>query len=128
VTKNEETVTSRRLHEIRAKKGYTLLEVQQKLGINHKTLSGYEVAKSKPDPETLAKLAMFYEVSVDWLVGTTNNPKGVLSEDQREAAQAVNMDDDSFLDLPFYFNGKLLTREEKVKLKSMAALLLDKDR
>jgi transcriptional regulator with XRE-family HTH domain len=106
----------------------TQVMVSQATGIHEKTLGGYENGVSEPDAETLKILANYYDVSTDWLLGNTNNPNGNLSDEQRDAVQKVDLDDDSFLELPFFANGRELTREEKIKLRSMAALLLDKDR
>jgi transcriptional regulator with XRE-family HTH domain len=106
----------------------TQVMVQQATGVHEKTLGGYENGVSEPDSETLVALASYYDVTTDWLTGNTNNPTVLLTAEQRKASQAVNMDDDSFLELPFVFNGRELTREEKIKLRSAAALFLDKDR
>ena len=50
--------------------GFTQHEVAKELNIPRSTLANYETGRTKPDLETLAKLADFYEVSIDWLLGT----------------------------------------------------------
>lgn len=119
---------ARKMKSKKEERTITQVMVCQATGVHDKTLSGYENGVSEPDLETLTTLANYYEVSVDWLSGNTNNPTGQLTDEQRKASQAVNMDDDSFLDTPFYVNGRALTREEKIRLRSMAQLLLEKDR
>lgn len=67
-------VVSNRLRRARERKGYTQIYVRDKTGINNKTLSGYEKGISEPDYDTLIKLSSIYEVSVEWLLGTTDDP------------------------------------------------------
>lgn len=59
-----------RLTKLREDKGFLQREVATKIGIAPNTLSGYERDLRSPDPDTLVKLANFYNVSVDNLLGT----------------------------------------------------------
>lgn len=59
-----------RLTKLRENKGYMQKEVADKLGIAPNTLSGYERDLRNPDSNTLIKLANYYNVSVDFLLGT----------------------------------------------------------
>ncbi|MCR8980938.1 helix-turn-helix domain-containing protein [Brevibacillus laterosporus] len=63
-----------RLRMARDHKNLKQTQVMTYTGINNKTLSGYEKGVSEPDTETLKTLANLYEVSVDWLVGNTDDP------------------------------------------------------
>ncbi len=63
-----------RLKKAREQKNLNQIEVAKKLGISNGTLSGYERDYRDPDTETLFKLADIYDVSVDYLLGRTNNP------------------------------------------------------
>jgi transcriptional regulator with XRE-family HTH domain len=59
-----------RLTRLREEKGFLQRDVADKIGIAPNTLSGYERDLRSPDPKTLIKLANFYSVSVDYLLGT----------------------------------------------------------
>ncbi len=59
-----------KLTEARKNTGFTQKEVSKDLNIPRSTLANYECGRTEPDLETLAKLADFYEVSIDWLLGT----------------------------------------------------------
>jgi transcriptional regulator with XRE-family HTH domain len=59
-----------RLTKLRENKGFMQKDVAEKLGIAPNTLSGYERDLRNPDSNTLIKLAKFYNVSVDSLLGT----------------------------------------------------------
>lgn len=49
--------------------GLTQKELAENVGIARATLSGYEKQTSQPDIETLKKLASFFSVSTDYLLG-----------------------------------------------------------
>lgn len=56
------------------------LELSQQEAANHigcssKVLSNYELDKREPDFETLIKLCDFYNVTADYLLNRTENPK-----------------------------------------------------
>lgn len=61
---------AQKLIEARKKAGYTQRQVAEVLKISKSTIASYETSRTQPDIETLGKLADFYAVSVDWLIGT----------------------------------------------------------
>lgn len=61
---------SQKLKKARKKTGFTQEETALETGIPRSTLANYEAGRTEPDIENLGKLADFYEVSIDWLVGT----------------------------------------------------------
>ena len=60
---------SEKLTKARKDAGYTQQQVSDILNINRNTLASYETGRVEPNLSNLVKLADFYEVSVDWLVG-----------------------------------------------------------
>ncbi len=60
-----------RLKELRLKKGVLQSEVAAYIGVNNSTYAYYERGTHNPTPETLCKLADFFGVSVDELLGRT---------------------------------------------------------
>lgn len=67
------SVLGQRLKQARENSRYTQIVAAKKLGISNGTLSGYEREYRDPDTEILNKMADLYEVSVEWLMGRTNN-------------------------------------------------------
>lgn len=65
-----------KLKKARKDAGFTQKEVADELKIDRSQIARYETGKTQPDIETLGKLADFYGVSVDWLIGT----KGTISK------------------------------------------------
>jgi len=63
-----------RLRKARENKGWSQTFVCEKLKISNSRLSGYERDYREPDAEMLATLANLYGVSVDYLLGRTDNP------------------------------------------------------
>lgn len=63
-----------RLKQLRKAKGYTQIRVQMETGIEQALLSKYENGERIPPTETLLKLADFYNVSTDYLLGRTDKP------------------------------------------------------
>lgn len=59
-----------KLKNARTEAGYTQIQVTDLTGIPRTTLANYEIGRTQPDIETLGKLADFYCVSADWLLGT----------------------------------------------------------
>ncbi|MBQ5754423.1 MAG: helix-turn-helix transcriptional regulator [Oscillospiraceae bacterium] len=55
--------------------GYTQISVQMKTGIEQALLSKFENGERIPPTETLIKLADFYNVSIDYILCRTENPK-----------------------------------------------------
>ena len=64
-----------RLKELRVKKEKTQLQVQMETGIEQALLSKYENGVRVPPTETLMILADYYGVSMDYIMGRTDNPK-----------------------------------------------------
>lgn len=58
-----------RIRELRERKGLRQIDVAEATGIDQKTLSNYETGKTNPDSYALIRLADFFEVSIDYLVG-----------------------------------------------------------
>jgi transcriptional regulator with XRE-family HTH domain len=64
----------KRLRELRKKANLTMKELGKKFSLAESTISGYENGNRKPDMEIIQDLADFFEVSVDYLLGRTDDP------------------------------------------------------
>lgn len=63
-----------RLTNLRKQKKLTQQELSKRLKIARTTYSGYENGSREPDYATLKKIADFFEVSTDYLLGRTDDP------------------------------------------------------
>lgn len=88
---------SERLKKLRKDSGLTQVDVASKLGISQQAYASWERGVKKPTQDNLVKIAQILNVSVDYLVG---NSQETLDE----------LDNIEFL---FRMNSKDLTEEEK---------------
>ena len=63
-----------RLKSIRLHSGITQKEAANLFGITERAYQNYEIIKSKPNVSLLISIAEYFDVSIDYLVGRTNNP------------------------------------------------------
>ena len=63
------------LKKLRNQAGLTQISLQMKTGIEQALLSKFENGERIPPTETLIVLADFYGVSMDYIVGRTDNPE-----------------------------------------------------
>lgn len=64
-----------RLKELRKEKGLTQISLQIQTGIDQALLSKFENMERIPPTETLMILADFYDVSIDYILCRTDDPK-----------------------------------------------------
>lgn len=67
--KKMEIILGTRLKELRAEKRLTQREVAEALGLNSVTYLHYEKAQREPPLSVLADMAIYFGVSVDFLLG-----------------------------------------------------------
>ena len=60
------------IRNIRIDRGYTQKQIAEYLGISQNTYSQYEVGTLNYPVDVIVKLAAFYGVSTDYLLGLTN--------------------------------------------------------
>ncbi len=61
-----------RIRSLREDRDLRQIDVAKATGIDQKTLSNYETGKTNPDSYALIKLADFFEVTIDYIVGRVN--------------------------------------------------------
>ena len=120
------SVLGERLKKAREMKGMSQVDVYKKININNKTLSRYETGGSEPDIDNLIKLANLYEVSIDYLVGRTNNPKMTFSEQERIIYDKLDLTDEEIVNqVDMYYDGMKLTDQEKKEFLSIVRSIFD---
>lgn len=79
-----------RLKELRIKKNLKQEDVAKALSMSQTGYSYYESGRSEPNIETLCKLANYYNVSIDYLIGRENkNDVGYLTPQQVECVSMI---------------------------------------
>lgn len=80
----------KRLRVLREEKNLTQDELGKALSISQKRISNYEKDERFPDPNTLIKIANFFGVSIDYLLGQSEFKQIVYSEvKEREITNMV---------------------------------------
>ncbi|WP_353057709.1 helix-turn-helix domain-containing protein [Paenibacillus pasadenensis] len=80
-----------RLRELRLSKNMSQEEVSRKIGITRSAYSHYEINNRQPVYETLMKLAAFFEVSLDYMIGGDQNQSdNLLSTETLDLIQKLN--------------------------------------
>lgn len=64
-----------RLKLLRKQKHMSQLSLEMKLNTTQMSISRYETGKREPDLKTLILIADFFDVSIDYLLERTDNPK-----------------------------------------------------
>ncbi|MBO7253863.1 MAG: helix-turn-helix transcriptional regulator [Clostridia bacterium] len=64
-----------RLKELRKAKGISQLKLALDLNTTQNTISRYETGEREPSINELIKIADYFNVSIDYLLERTNNPK-----------------------------------------------------
>lgn len=60
-----------RIKELRLSKAIKQVDFAKMLGVSQATVSGWESEKYQPDRDTLIKIASYFDVSVDYLIGNS---------------------------------------------------------
>ena len=67
----------KRLKELRTKRNISQVKLAMDLNMNQNSISRYENGEREADYETLIAFADYFCVSVDYLLGRTDNPSVV---------------------------------------------------
>lgn len=107
-----------RLSKLRTEKKLTQAELANRLNIAKSTLAMYETDKREPSFETVQKIADFFDVKVDYLLGRTNDPSPI-SEKTEEDLDPV----EKHLTTIMYHDLKQLRETAPEKLENAAAYI-----
>lgn len=74
-----------RIKQLREAQGKSQKEVSVDLGVSQATVSGWESGLKTPSAKSTLRIAKYFKVSVDYLLGLTNENEDPLSEIGEEA-------------------------------------------
>ena len=103
----------KKLKNYRKKRGLSLNQLEEKLGYSRNTL--YSLKRQNVSTKRLQEIADYLEVSVDYLLGKTENPS-IASNDQ-SGQTALNVED--MAQNVMMFGGRELTEEKKKVIQSI---------
>jgi transcriptional regulator with XRE-family HTH domain len=89
-------IMAKRLEQERIRSDLTQEMVANKIGIARSTYANYEAGKREPDFENIKKLAMLFNVSIDYLTGHSNIKK---YDENSSITSNINLSDEKKLQL-----------------------------
>lgn len=102
-----------RIAALRKSRNLTQDDMSTTLGISRAALSHYEKGRREPDYDTLITIADFFKVSLDYIMGRTDDPLASLDPDIRAFTDQLELSNDQLLEqFALTIDGKKLTPEE----------------
>lgn len=89
IEQNEAQQIAKKLIKLRKKYGYTQEKSAHMIGISRTALKNYELGASKPSYESLRKIANFYGVSTDYLLGAEEHSEPEVSPNTQILLQTL---------------------------------------
>ena len=115
-----------RLRNLREIKKLTRKELSEFTRASHDQIYNWETGRGEPDASTLSRLAEFFGVSTDYLLGRVDNPTDELVTTTTEPLDpnAIYMNDpiaDDIMD-----NIKLMSREDKETIRRLTQSIVNR--
>lgn len=111
---------SKILKQERNKKGLSQMAFAKLFGVSQQTIGSWETNRTSPDLESLSKLANFFNVSIDYLLGLTDIPETIdtyiaKQSNKQPVENQYNADEQELIQLY-----RELPPEGKITIKSLA--------
>lgn len=101
--------TFERIKELCKKHGISLNSLEQRLGYSRNTI--YSLKKQKPSAKRLQEIADYFNVSTDYLLGRTDDPR--IADGQKFYFEGKEVNVEQLAETAMRFNGKPLTDKDK---------------
>ena len=104
------------IKNLRLEKGYDQQDICAFLNIEQSTLSNYENDRRVPKPDMISKMADFFGVTTDYILGRTTNIELTKIDIMEIDEYLNNFEDELLSQTGLMFNGEPMTQESKEKL------------
>ncbi|MBY4975939.1 helix-turn-helix transcriptional regulator [Streptococcus suis] len=116
--------TFEKIKELCKKQGISLNQLEDKLGFSQNYI--YSMKKGNPKVENLQKIADYFNVSTDYLLGRTDNPRIASDETEKFYFEGKEVDVERLAGTAMRFNGKPLSDEDKKAIQNIIEIYLRK--
>lgn len=116
-------LTFERIKELANKQGLSINALEEKLGYSRNTL--YSLKKQKASTERMQEIADYLNVSLDYLLGRTDNPT-IADTKEQFFFEGREVDVEELASTAMRFNGKPLTEEDKKAIQNIIEIYLRK--
>lgn len=117
-----------KLRDLRKQSNLSQIELAKALNITNQTLSHYELNKRIPDLNMISKMADYFDISVDYLLGRVDQNEIYVSENltqynHEDFTNIKNLSDENQKKILDYIRMiKLLEDKGKIRLKKIASI------
>ncbi|HEU6184536.1 TPA: helix-turn-helix domain-containing protein [Streptococcus pneumoniae] len=101
----------------------TLAELERNLNFSNGSLRKWET--STPSGDKIEKIADYFNVSTDYLLGRTDNPT-IANKKEQFFFEGKEVDVEELASTAMRFNGKPLTKEDKKAIQNIIEIYLRK--
>ena len=116
-------LTFERIKELANKQGLSINALEEKLGYSRNTLCSLK--KQKASTERMQEIADYLNVSLDYLLGRTDNP-AIANAKEQFFFEGKEVDVEELASTAMRFNGKPLTDEDKKAIQNIIEIYLRK--
>lgn len=121
----------KRITSLRKQRNLSQYELAERLGFSRGKLANYEQGSRQPDYETLIKIADYFNVSTDYLLGKSNGENEFSSDNRLSLTREEMKIFEELKKHPILFHDLSSDPEKKIKelikLQKAKKLLLDDD-
>ena len=111
-------VISKRLKQLREDAGLSQSKIGQLVGVPQSSIYRYEQGLSTPSPKTFRWYADYFDVSLDYLFGRTDDPHGAHYE-YKPKYETLNPEMEKFVEMCFDPNSRMNERLKETLLKML---------
>lgn len=101
--------TFEKIKELADKQGISINKLEERLGYSRNTI--YNLKTKKPNAERIAEIADYFNVSTDYLLGRTDDPR--IADGQKFYFEGKEVDVEQLAETAMRFNGKPLSDKDK---------------
>lgn len=112
-------IISQRLRLLRQEAGLSQTKLGQLVGLPQTSIYRYEKGQSAPSPETFRWYADYFDVSLDYIFGRTDDPHGA-HYDYKPKFEVINPEMQKFVEMCFDPNSRMNERLKETLLQMLA--------
>lgn len=101
-----------RIKELRKQHRISQKELASVIQVSQQTIGGWETGRTEPGIEFIQKLANYFDVTTDYLLGKNQTPKWANDKDSHDLAKFLSDNEGSM-----NFNGEELTEEQAQQVR-----------
>lgn len=120
--------TALRIRLLRSQKKLTQEALAEQINANRVTISHYESGAYNPSHDAILKMAKVFDVSSDYLLGRTDDPRrtpNLVTEEENNGQSVISDEDIKFA---LFDGAKDVTDEQFEEVKQFAKAILTRDR